>query len=223
MKSVFCLSVALFSAQALAAHPSRVSVLRFDPEVDHVYEGCRGWVYDRQDQLRTQMEAELSRQGLRVLERRAIRQIHQDEFELPNINKKSVARRNGFLAAQYSVTGAVTELGICESSRGGGVQLGGIVSLMGGPSDADLKIGGHSSSSKVTLAAQVVDVETGEILKSFSAKSEVENSGVLTSAGAMGLGAKVGQESAPPIESATNRAISDLAGQIASFLMRQKG
>jgi curli biogenesis system outer membrane secretion channel CsgG len=97
------------------------------------------------------------------------------------------------------------------------VQLGGISSLLGGPS-VDLEVGAKKSTSKVKLVAQIVSVETGEILKSFSANSEIKDSGANVRGGTMGIGARGETQSKPPIERASNQAIQDLATQIAVYL-----
>jgi hypothetical protein len=53
---------------------------------------------------------------------------------------------------------------------------GGLVSPLGGPA-SDLSIGNHSSTSKVKLVAQLISTQTGEVLKSFEAHSEISDGG----------------------------------------------
>jgi curli biogenesis system outer membrane secretion channel CsgG len=215
LMSLICLSLAFCGSTWAADIP--VSVTRFQQEVDHLLDHCSGWTFTQQDQLRTELERELSRNGLKVLERKSIRDIYDHEYELPNLNQKTVAKRNKFIAAKYTITGGISELGVCESSSGSGVQLGGIVSLLGGPS-VDLGLKNRTSVSKVKLVAQVVSVQTGEILESFEARSEVSDHAYAVEAGAMGVGASHGAKSNPPIERATNQAIHELAAQIAKYL-----
>ena len=139
----------------------------------------------------------------------------------PTSIKKTTPKKGKFLSAQYTITGGITELGVCEESSNSGIQLGGIVSILGGPSDTDLKVGGHKSVSKVKLLAQVVSVETGEIVRSFTAKSEISDSGYSVSGGAMGIGAEHGSRHTAPIEKASNEAIRDLASQISDYLAKK--
>jgi len=195
----------------------RISVTRFSQQVDHVSNNCRGWEYTMQDQLRTVLERELSNQGLKVLERQSIRQIYNDEYELPNMNQKSKPKRGKFLSAQYTVTGGIVELGICEESSGTGIQLGGVISLLGGPS-SDLHVGKHSSTSKVRLVAQLLLTETGEIIKSFEANAEISDSGFAVQGSTLGIGGEHNSENLVPIERASNNAIRDLATQISEYV-----
>jgi curli biogenesis system outer membrane secretion channel CsgG len=199
--------------------PKRISVTRFSQEVSHILEHCHGWEFTDQNQLQTELESELSSRGLKVLERRDIRKIYGDEYELPNLDRSSSPKRGKFLSAQYTVTGGITELGVCEESEGSGLQLGGIVSLLGGPA-ADLRVGKRSATSRVKLIAQLVSTETGEVLKSFEAHSEISDSGYSVAGGAMGIGARHEARERPPIERASNEAIHDLSVQIARYVER---
>lgn len=205
------------SAHAAEHEQARISVTRFRQEVDHIVDGCRGWDFTIQDQLRTELERGLSRNGLKVLERQNIRDIYSDEYELPNLNQKTKPKTGKFLSAKYTVTGGITELGICEESSGNGIQLGGIVSLLGGP-PVDFGASHHKSTSKVKVISQLVSVETGEILHSFEGASEINDSSFGVSGGAMGIGAGHQSRSQPPIEQATNKAIQNVSKQIAEYI-----
>lgn len=216
-------SICFFGIMILSTHNAwsqesrAVSVTRFDQQAQHILDTCRGWDFTMQDQLRTVLERELSTQGLQVVERRDIRQIYDNEFEMPNLDKKTKAKEKKFIAAKYTVSGGITEMGICEESSGNGLQLGGIVSLLGGPS-MDLGLKNHHATSTVKVTANIVSVETGEILNSFEASSKIEDSALGVSAGAMGIGASHEQKTKPPIERAANQAIHELAGQIVGYL-----
>lgn len=205
----FCLSV-----NAVAGPKVPVSVLRFNQEVAHIYDGCRSWGFTEQNQLRSELERQLALQGLQILERTGIRKIYADEYEMPNLNEKTVAKKKQFIAARYTITGGISELGICEESSHSGVQLGGLVSLLGGPS---VDLGGKkgNSKSRVKVIAQVVSVETGEIVDTFEAYSEISDDSYGVNAGVMGIGVEHHESTRPPIEKATNQAIHDLAAQIA--------
>lgn len=217
-KSVF-IGVLLTSFSAQASEPARVSVTRFEQEVQHILDHCDGWNFTDQYQLRTELERELAGQGLKVLERKNIRQIYADEYELPNLEKQTKPKRGKFLAAQYTITGGITELGICDESSRSALQLGGLVSLLGGPAGVDLGVKRHQISSKVKLVAQIVSVETGEVLRTFTAGSEVSDSGYGLEASVVGIGVGHKARSSAPIEKASNDAVRDLAGQIARYLL----
>lgn len=221
MKKSILLSMVCFgSALSGFAQPSTVpvSVTRFQQEVNHIYDTCHGWDFTEQDQLRTELERELSKNGLKVLERKDIRTIYSSEFDLPNLNQKTVAKKNQFIAAKYTITGGISELGVCEESSKSGVQLGGIVSLLGGPS-VDLGVKKRSATSKVKVIGQIVSVETGEIVKSFEAYSEIKDEGFGVEGSVYGIGASHEGKTRPPIERATNQAIQDLASKIAGYLI----
>ncbi len=218
-KTLLALSAALFFQTLPSQALPRVSVLRFNQEAGQIYSGCHGWLYDRQDQLRTELEGELKKRGLHVLERRQIRTIHEDEYELPNLDRASVPKRGRFLSAQYTVTGAVTEVGICEQSSGSSLQLGGVIALLGGPS-ANLAAGRKDAVSKVKLVAHLVSVETGEILQTFEARGEVVDKGYNLEGVLLGIGAAHRERIAPPIERASHEAIQELASQIANHVAK---
>jgi curli biogenesis system outer membrane secretion channel CsgG len=210
----------LFMASPSWSQPTTisVSVTRFQQEVGHIYEHCQSWHFTEQNQLRTELERQLSLNGLKVLERRDIRTIYENEYELQNLNQKTVNKRNQFITAKYTVTGGISELGICDTSSHSGVRLGGIVSLLGGP-DVDLGVKKQSSVSKVKVVAQIVSVETGEVVKTFEALSEINDSSYKVEGGYHGLGGSHGSKTRPPIERATNEAIRELATKIAGYLL----
>jgi curli biogenesis system outer membrane secretion channel CsgG len=214
--SLICFGSALNSFAQPGTVP--VSVTRFQQEVNHVYDTCHGWSFSQEDQLRTELERELSKNGLKVLERKDIRNIYSNEFDLPNLNQKTVAKKKQFIAAKYTITGGITELGVCEEQAKSGVQLGGIVSLLGGPS-VDLAVKKKSAISKVKLVGQIVSVETGEIIKSFDAYSEIKDDGYGVEGSVYGVGGSHEGRSRPPIERAANQAIQELASKISGYLI----
>ena len=195
-----------------------ISVTRFVQESEKITDGCKDFYWGDQGQLRTMLERALSIQGLRVLERRDIRKIYEDEFELVNLNKKTQPKRKGFVSAKYSITGGITELGICESGSAEGLQLGGIIGLLGGPSDSVLSVAHKSVISKITVVGNILNVETGEILKSIEATGELTDEGTGVSAGTSGIGGSVGSGTKAPIERAARQAIDELAKQIGDAL-----
>jgi curli biogenesis system outer membrane secretion channel CsgG len=216
---VFC--GLIFSTTSNSVEPvalsKRISVTRFNQQVDHIPNYCHGWEFTEQNQLKTDLESELFKRGLNVLERESIRQIYSDEYELPNMDPSSTPKRGKFLSAQYTITGGIVELGICEESSGSGIQLGGIVSLLGGPA-SDLRVGKHSATSKVKLVARLVSTDTGQLLKSFEAQSEISDGGYSVEGGAMGIGASHKSKTELPIERASHRVIEDLSTQIAEYI-----
>lgn len=215
---LLCLLIPFIGFSAQSAEKPRITVTRFGQEVRYAIPGCRVWDYNDQFQMRTVLEGELSKRGLRVLERRAIREIYSDEFTQENLDHASVPQAKKFLAAQYTVTGAIVEQGICEKRSGSGLKLGGVISLLGGPGNSDLDISRKKAVSRVKLVAQLISVQTGEVLKSFSAKAEIEDSGMEFSAEVLGIGGRHKAQSIPPIERATNDCLIDLSKQIADYL-----
>jgi curli biogenesis system outer membrane secretion channel CsgG len=207
----------LWAVTAMAASP-KISVTSFSQEVNHVSSGCRSWDFTEQDQLRTELEGDLTQQGVTVLNRREIRNIYQNEFELPNMDRRRQPKRGRFLSAEFTITGGITELGVCEDSSGNGIELGGIVSLLGGPSGVRLRAGQKKSTSRVKLSANLVSVETGEIVHTFTASSEIQDSGYAVAGGAYGIGAAHAEKKHPPIEKASNDAVEKLAAQIAQYI-----
>ena len=68
-KSVLVITIAfnafILSAANVQAGPARVSVTRFNQEVNHILDDCRGFVFDEQNQLQTELEHALSERGLK--------------------------------------------------------------------------------------------------------------------------------------------------------------
>src|SRR6185437_6441422 len=124
-------SAAAGATSAFAQNSRAVSVVRFDEQAQHILDSCKGFNFTIQDQLRTVLERDLGERGVQVVERRDIRKIYDNEYEMPNLNQETQAKRMKFIAAKYTISGGITEMGICEKSSGNGVQLGGIVSLLG--------------------------------------------------------------------------------------------
>lgn len=217
-KSIVTLST-LFLAHtyAQANQAPTVSVTHFDDETQSVITSCRGWHFSGQGQVRTQFEGALTKAGVRLVERRAIRQIHSDEHELPNLDQSTRPKAARFKSAEFTLTGGITELGICADSGEFGAQLGGIFALIGGP-PIDLSVQKQASVSKVTTTAQLVLVETGEVLASFSGVGEVTESGIGFGAGVAGVGINTSSKKEPPIEAAARMSAENLANQVAEFL-----
>ena len=96
-KSVLFITIAfnafIISAANVQADPTRVSVTRFNQEVNHILDNCRGFIFDEQNQLQTELEHALTERGLKVLERRDIRNIYSDEYELPNLDQKTAPKK----------------------------------------------------------------------------------------------------------------------------------
>jgi curli biogenesis system outer membrane secretion channel CsgG len=205
-------------ARASTPEPPRVSVLRFYQQVEHILEGCRGFEWTEQGQLRTELERALVREGVVVLERADIERLYDREHYLVNADPRGAPKRGRFKTAQFSITGGLTELGICDETGREGVSLGGVVSWLGGPSDVDLDLSRRKTISTAKVAAQLVSVETGQIVRSFEARSQIEDTGISVGVGMSGVGASKRTSGHAPVERVTNQAIQDLARQIAAYL-----
>jgi curli biogenesis system outer membrane secretion channel CsgG len=194
-------------------------VTRFVQESDHLWPGCRGWEWGVQNQLQTELESKLRKQGLRVLERRSLNRIYESEFQHPNLKASSKPRTKQMMAAQFTVTGGIAELGICEESSGTDVQLGGIVGLLGGPS-ADLAGSFDKVVSRVRMIANLVKVETAETLETFEAEGTITDEATRLRGEIAGIGLGGRAKSRPAIEKASTQAIQKLAEQISTYLSR---
>lgn len=216
MKLLFTF-LTLLPISSYAANKKTIAVTEFRQEVDWIFSGCKGYWWHTQNQLKTVLEQELSKAGFRVVERQHIRKMHENEHKMENLDPKTKAKSKQFIAAKYSITGGITELGICEEEQGTGINLGGVVSLLGGPS-TDLNVNVSGAVSKVKLVAKLLSVETGEVLKVFEAESESNDKGLGVQVAIVGIGGKHARKSTPPIERATNDALKKIATQIQEYL-----
>ncbi len=99
-----------------------------------------------------------------VLERDNINQMYAEEHKLVNADKRTLPKKNGFKAAEYSIVGAVTSFEMCDSKVGGKVNVGSLFGIKG----TDLSVGGKRQEAKVVLDLRVVDTETGEVVLSIN-------------------------------------------------------
>ncbi len=122
--------------------------------------------------LTEMLTTELFRTGRFVMVERAALVDVAKEQELGQtglVTRESGARAGELLGAQVLVTGAITEFE--ESAKGGsaGINLGGFA------------IGLRGTTSHVAVDLRLVDVTTGQILKSFSAVGTAEQMGLALS------------------------------------------
>lgn len=203
-----------------APTPVRISVTEFNQKVDHIAYNCRSWEFTQQGQLRTLLESELTGKGMTIVEREKIREIYDNEFEMKNLDPSTVQKRNQFKAAEYTITGGITELGVCEDTDKSGIKLGGIISLLGGP-DTDLSVKKRKSVSTVTLTAKLVSTRTGEVVRSFTENGKIEDNSYGVDGEIAGVGGSHENKKLPPIERASKEAIQKLAVQIAQYIQSQ--
>ncbi len=151
---------------------------------------------------------ELMKTGsFRVLERRQLDAIRQEQSIQPDsITSASPTR---VARARYIISGSVTRLGFEEK------HLGGLVGRAASPFLYGL--GGKKNSTFVNLTARVIDVETGEIVASFTGEGTSSKGWGLTmfGMGGWGLGGvKAGSEGVR--ESAIGEATAEAAASIAA-------
>lgn len=152
---------------------------------------------------------ELMKTGnFRVLERRQLDAIRQEQSIQPDsITSASPTR---VTRARYIITGSVTRLGFEEKHLGGMAgRLASATVLYG--------IGGKKNSTFVNLTARVIDVETGEIVASFTGDGTSSKGWGLTlfGMGGWGLGGvKMGSDGVR--ETAIGEATAEAAAGIAA-------
>ncbi len=218
MKSYKTLIAGLILTTSLMASP-RVSVSEFKDETAHWNSGCKKyeWGAYYMGQLKSALERELSKKNVRILERQNINKMYIDEYKMENLNEGSKQKTKQFLAAEYAVIGALTEMGVCEEESDSGVSLGNVVSLLGGP-HTELDVDAKLSVSRTKMIAKVVSVRTGEVIKSFESEASDTDTGIGGTAKVMGIGGHHNKRTNKPYEKIANAALKDLAEQIAEFI-----
>jgi curli biogenesis system outer membrane secretion channel CsgG len=220
--SIVVLLLALISqgvvgcGQVYAGELPRVSVLRFNDEGAHIVSGCKGWeeVARYQEQLQSQLEVALVKAGFKVQERREIKELYNSEYNLVNSRRKNRPNKGAFKSAQFTIAGALTEFGLCTQSQGNGVQLGGVLGLLGVPGSSNIELAKGEVRSKVGLVAQVIDVETGEDIGAFEASAEAKSSASELGVSVMGIGGHHTESSKSVAEEASKEAINQIVAQI---------
>lgn len=123
-----------------------------------------------------------------------------------------------FLRARYIISGSVTRLGFEDKQLGGAAgQLASNVFLLG--------LNVKQKKTEVHLTARLIDIETGEIIASFTGKGESRRGGGLSvgGMGSWGLGGGSGKTEnirETAIGEATDRAATKLAELIAQSRSR---
>src|SRR5690242_17930053 len=84
-----------------------IAVIEFSQEVSTYYHGCKGYHWHHQDQLKTVLEAELAKAGMKVVERRNIRKIYEDEHRMENLDPATKSQAKKFKAAKFTVSGGI--------------------------------------------------------------------------------------------------------------------
>ncbi len=118
--------------------------------------------------LTEMLTTELFRTGRFVMvERAALAEVvkEQELGQTGLIQKETATRVGELLGAQLLVSGAVTEFEEASKGGGTGINLGGFL------------LGVRGTTSHVAVDIRLVDVTTGQILKSFNAEGKAEETG----------------------------------------------
>ncbi|HVL59467.1 MAG TPA: CsgG/HfaB family protein [Burkholderiaceae bacterium] len=151
------------------------------------------------DGLTEMLTTELFKTGRFVLiERAALADVvkEQELGQTGLINKETAAKVGELLGAQMLITGAITEFDANSGGGGGGVNVRGI----------NLALRGNTAHVAVDI--RLVDVSTGQILKSHSAEGKASETGIafLTTRGQTTFGSDAFHKT--PLGQAAREAIS---------------
>lgn len=198
---VLLLLVALVMPVLAQKERPKVAVLKFDfSPIKHYWWGS----YDIGEGIQALVENELlDRTVFRIYSRKYLNDLlKEQDFQQSGRSDPTTAVKIGKLAGvKYIITGTVFKFE--QKKKGGGLGFLGRKIGIGGA-------GAKLSEAKVGITAQLIDVETGEIL--FSAKAEDKSTGIfvagITSAG----GGFFGEDSS--ISKASEKAVKKLVDQI---------
>ncbi len=164
LKLLLVISTIFFSLTGFAK--TRLAVSTFKDK--SARSKCRvGW-FSRNDLgtgFQEQLITKLQKKGrFSIQERTNLKQMYNEEHNLINSDRRYSPRKNQFKSAHYSITGAVTAFELCNQGGDAKVDVGGLF----GFKNTGLKVGGGVTKAKVGLDVRIVDVESGEILDSFT-------------------------------------------------------
>ncbi|MBC7420086.1 MAG: hypothetical protein H7328_05110 [Bdellovibrio sp.] len=113
---------------------------------------------------------------LALFERENIKEIYSQEHELVNSENDVSIKKKAFKKAKYTFVGAVTEFEYCSSEEGGSVNVGSVARAFGFSEAPDFRVGRTGSKAKLTVDVRVIDVTTGEVIKTVTTSGEVIDS-----------------------------------------------
>lgn len=219
-----CLAFCLSAEQAAARKP-RIAVAAFEDKASggECYRGGRWLGSGFQEQLLTA----LAKSGkVQIYERAHIDKIYDQEHNLRNRNKRGGPRKNLFEAADYSIAGAVTAFESCFEGSSTGISVGGLLNrtLLKNKQSVGLdrlNVGFGSEKAQAIVDVRLVDVETGEIMKSISAEGTSNRRNVKLDTQIYGAGFSHRGFKNTPLGEATRDAIEDAAQQILAAIPDQ--
>ena len=159
----------IFVNPAFASNKKRIAVIDFSDEAVGQHSGWHNPGHGMADMLVTV----LTKSGkFTMIERQKLDQIMKEQNLGMSgaINAQTAAKVGQLLGVQYIVTGSITEFGIKESKLGVG-NLGSILPFGGG---VDTK----TNTARVACDVRLIDVSTGEIIKSEKGEGEESSTGV---------------------------------------------
>jgi curli biogenesis system outer membrane secretion channel CsgG len=211
------IGILLFVSLSLSAAPV-ISVVQFKNKIEKSSGNCMNYQSVSLGQLRIELERNLSKRGIRVVERHNLNKIYKGEFEHPNLDDSTKSKRKKFIAARYTISGELTEAAFCETRSSSGISIGGLISRVSGV-DVDLDLKRRKVSGSFKIAAKLISVETGEIVGTFEGNNSVTDSKFSGNVGIFGVGVDADKSTNKAIEKHVNLAIKDLAEKISSKIM----
>jgi curli biogenesis system outer membrane secretion channel CsgG len=192
---------------------TRLSVTTFDNKAAGSDCYCNYYGAHLGEGMADQLITKLSDIGkYEILERATIKDIYQGEHELINADQETAPERNKFRHAQYTIVGAITSFEECAGGVGAGLNVGRLIGI------GDMDVKAKTKNAKVIIDMRVIDVKTGEVLKSVKASGTSHK----TNVGAEGLvkGVDFGTDAfyKSPIGEATREAISNAADKLAKII-----
>ncbi len=182
-------TVFVTATAAAAVKPTRISVTRFE---DKHARSCDEFVWFDYDTLGSGMQdqliTELSKTDKYAIQERAeLESVYVNEHELINANKKFAPKKNKFRAAQYTIVGAITGFEYCHKGKARKVNVGALLDRVTNGLVPDLEVERSKRSAKVILDMRIINVETGEVVKSFAAEGKIDRSDLQISGDAVGV------------------------------------
>ena len=203
------------------AHKPRVSVTAFENKANsgQCYRGAGDLGSGFAEQLITALSES---DKIQIYEREKINQVYNQEHNLVNRSRTGGPRKNKFESADFTIAGAITEFSSCVQGNDTGVSVGGLLSrTVFKNTNVDmhhLDVGVGSEKSKVVADIRVINVETGEVLKSVKASGAKTKKNFKFDTSVYGAGFKTDQFKDTPLGEATRDAITEAVHKIVASL-----
>jgi curli biogenesis system outer membrane secretion channel CsgG len=221
MRKKHVLASTLLSTNILLASAARlpVSVHEFADKSgsSNCRYGWEWWGHNLGRAFKEMLVAELKTDdAFQVLERDKIESVYEKEHKLINSEKSQKPKAGKFKIAKYALVGALSEYEYCADKQGAGLDVGALIGI------GSLKVGTKSASAKIAVDIRVIDVESGEVVKSARGEGKTEDSKLSLdsniSLGEKRLNGGIDSQKNSPLGKAARDAIKNAAIEIKSFL-----